>query len=154
MNILVPPIMLTIKPRIVTKFWAHSSISCIQLMSFWCPFLVPHLTTHHSNIGVRLGPLTLYHKNYKCKIQGFAVCLWQIVLPKSPHFSAYSFFFKTHPGRNVQQQSICQHSTTWKGIQEKTCTSPKVFLLQHFCCIWNHIKRTELTIRRAAKLTT
>ena len=93
MNILVPPIMLTIKPRIVTKFWSHSSISCIQLMSFWCPFLVPHLTTHHSTIGVRLGPLTLYHKDYKCKIQGFAVCLWQIVLPKKSTFLGLQLFF-------------------------------------------------------------
>ena len=36
-------------PRMVDKFWAHSPTS---VMPFWCPFLDPHQTTHHSNLGV------------------------------------------------------------------------------------------------------
>ena len=38
-------------------FWACSPISFKHMMSFWYPFLGPHLATYHSNIGVwwRLG---------------------------------------------------------------------------------------------------
>ena len=40
--------MLTIVPRRVSIFWAHSP------MSFWHSFLDLHLTTHHPNIGVQI----------------------------------------------------------------------------------------------------
>ena len=43
-----PPVMLTIAPRRVSRFWARSQIS------FWHLFLDLHLTTHHSNIGVQI----------------------------------------------------------------------------------------------------
>ena len=45
--------MVTIERRIVSIFWARSSIS-FEHMSFWCPFLDPHLTTCHANIGVQI----------------------------------------------------------------------------------------------------
>ena len=35
------------------QFKAHSPMS-LQPMSFWCLFLDPHATIHHSNIGVSL----------------------------------------------------------------------------------------------------
>lgn len=37
----------------VNKLWAHRP-KLFQHMSFWWPFLNPHLTIHHSYIGVRL----------------------------------------------------------------------------------------------------
>ena len=58
-------IMLIMEPRMANKFWARSPISFKHIMPFWCPFLDPHITTHHSNKGVclrrvtKLGPLTL-----------------------------------------------------------------------------------------------
>ena len=49
--------MLTIEPRVVNKSCARSHIS-FKHMSFWCPFLDPHLTGHHPNIGVRFRQVT------------------------------------------------------------------------------------------------
>ena len=37
---------------LIIIFWAHCPISFAH-MSFWCHFLKPHLTTYHSNIGVK-----------------------------------------------------------------------------------------------------
>ena len=48
-----PPIMLTCERKIVNKFRAHSSITFTHI-SFWCPSLTPHQTTHPSSIVVRL----------------------------------------------------------------------------------------------------
>jgi len=49
------PVMLTIEiePRMVIIFWACSPISS-KHMSFWNPFLEPHLITYHSTKGVQL----------------------------------------------------------------------------------------------------
>ena len=58
------PIMLIIESIMVNNLWATSPIS-FKHVSFWYPFLKPHLIMHHSNIGVlwrwitELGPLTL-----------------------------------------------------------------------------------------------
>ena len=52
-----PPIMSIVEPRMANKLWAHSSISFIH-MTFWCLFLDPHLSTRHSNTGVRLRWVT------------------------------------------------------------------------------------------------
>ena len=40
-------------PRKLSIFWVRSPISS-KHMSFWFPFFDPHLTTHHSNIGVQI----------------------------------------------------------------------------------------------------
>lgn len=48
------PIMLTIEPKVVNKFWTRSPISPELIMPFWCLFLESHLSRHHSNIGVWL----------------------------------------------------------------------------------------------------
>jgi hypothetical protein len=45
--------MLTMEFTMVSIFLAPSLIS-FQHLSFWCPFLDPHLTAHHSNIGVQI----------------------------------------------------------------------------------------------------
>ena len=43
--------MSTIQPyRTMNKYEANSSIS-FEHVSLWCPFLDPHLTTNHTNIG-------------------------------------------------------------------------------------------------------
>ena len=51
------PTMLTIEPRMIIIFGAPSSIS-FKHLSFWIPFLEPHLTTSHSNICVQLREVT------------------------------------------------------------------------------------------------
>lgn len=43
------PIMLTIVPIMVNRYSACSSISLRTCL--WCPFVGPHLNTHHLNIG-------------------------------------------------------------------------------------------------------
>ena len=45
-------LLLTIEPGMVNRFLARSPISFKHMMPFWCPFIDPHLTAHHSNIGV------------------------------------------------------------------------------------------------------
>ena len=45
-----PSIVLTLKSRIVIIFQACSLFS-FKHMSFWAPFLEPHLATCYSNIG-------------------------------------------------------------------------------------------------------
>ena len=45
--------MFIIEPKMVNIFWACNPIS-FKHMSFRCPFLGLHLTTHHSNIGVQI----------------------------------------------------------------------------------------------------
>ena len=49
-----PIIMLTMEPRMVNTFEACRPISLKHMMPFWCPFLDPHLTTYHSNIGFQV----------------------------------------------------------------------------------------------------
>ena len=44
--------MLTIQPRMVSIFSARSPISSKHMMSFWCLFLDPHLTTYSSTIFI------------------------------------------------------------------------------------------------------
>ena len=48
-----PPIMLTIKSRMISVYWACNPIT-FRCISFWCMFLDTHLTTYHSNIGVHI----------------------------------------------------------------------------------------------------
>ena len=50
-------IELTIQPRIVDNQLARSSMS-LKYMSIWCPYLDPHLTKHHLNIGIWLREVT------------------------------------------------------------------------------------------------
>ena len=45
--------MLTIELRMVSTFWARTPIS-FKHKSFWCPFVDPHLTPYHQNIGVQI----------------------------------------------------------------------------------------------------
>ena len=52
-----PPILLTIEPRMFNHFWARSPVS-FQHIPLWFPFLNLHITTHHSNKGVRLREVT------------------------------------------------------------------------------------------------
>ena len=47
------PILLIIELKMVNTFWASSPIS-YKHMSFWCPFLDPHLITCHSHAGVQI----------------------------------------------------------------------------------------------------
>ena len=74
-----PPLffMLTVEFRTVSVFWACSSIS-YEHVHFWCPFIDPHLTTYHSNIGV--GNRHVYpnpHKyNYDTKPTNEVVFKW------------------------------------------------------------------------------
>ena len=49
MVIKVPPIMLNTEPILVNNF-GHI-VHSLSNMSFWCLFLDPQLTTHHSNIA-------------------------------------------------------------------------------------------------------
>ena len=49
--------MLTIELRMVDILRARKLISS-KHVSFWCPFLDSHLTTLHSNIGVKLRQVT------------------------------------------------------------------------------------------------
>ena len=51
-----PLIMLTIRSRTVVMFWEALSPISFTDMSFWYPFLEPHI--YHSNIGVRLREVT------------------------------------------------------------------------------------------------
>ena len=60
--------MSSIESRMSYRSWSCSLISCEHIMSFRCPVLDLHLTTHHSNISVgipkirqvsELGPLML-----------------------------------------------------------------------------------------------
>ena len=44
--------MLAIEPRMVKQLLSMQS-KLFQIHVFWCPFLDPHLTTHHSSIGDR-----------------------------------------------------------------------------------------------------
>lgn len=48
--ILVPPVMFTIEPRVVSILKARSPLS-FKHMFAWYPFLDPHITILHSNIG-------------------------------------------------------------------------------------------------------
>ena len=48
-----PPIMLTIEPRTVGKFWVCNYLISINHMSSWCPILDPHLSTYYASIGNR-----------------------------------------------------------------------------------------------------
>ena len=60
-------------------------VQCVLNTSFWCPFLDPYSTTHHSNIGVRLrcvielGLLTLteiyYLDTWLCIYVNIIICL-------------------------------------------------------------------------------
>lgn len=49
----IPPILVTLEVRMINKFWAFSPIS-FQDKSISCPFLDPHLTMQHWNVGVHL----------------------------------------------------------------------------------------------------
>ena len=44
-----PPKEVEYGPRMIRIFWAPI---------FWCPFLDPHLTAYHSNIGVHILPMS------------------------------------------------------------------------------------------------
>ena len=49
------PIMLTVEPKMVNiSFWARTPMSIKHMMFFWCLFVHPHLTPHHSNVAVWL----------------------------------------------------------------------------------------------------
>ena len=50
--------MLTIELRLINKIWSRSSISFKYMISFWCLGWDPHLTTHHSDIGVHSRRVT------------------------------------------------------------------------------------------------
>ena len=39
------------------NIFEHVVQSLLKHMSFWCPFVDPHLTTYHSNIGVYIPGL-------------------------------------------------------------------------------------------------
>jgi hypothetical protein len=53
------PIMLTIEPRMVSMFYAHSPIP-FKHMFVWCMFLVPHLTTLANILDLGTSTLTPY----------------------------------------------------------------------------------------------
>ena len=56
---------------VVNIFRAHNLISFKHIMFFWCPFLDPHLTTHHSNIGVHFsGVLDEHCVHLRCMASG------------------------------------------------------------------------------------
>ena len=90
------PIMLTIGPRMVNKFWI-CSWSSLKRMSFWCLYLDTHLTTHHSIIVVWLktvimkGPRTLLISLVAlCRIFGAvwgytSPCIWVLRCLLSGH---------------------------------------------------------------------
>ena len=44
--------VLPIEPTLISNFLAPTPISFKQMMALWCPSLDPHLSTHHSDIGV------------------------------------------------------------------------------------------------------
>ena len=46
--------MLNFNTRMVSIFCSRSSISSKHVAFVLCPFLGPHLTTYHSNIGVHI----------------------------------------------------------------------------------------------------
>ena len=50
----IPPIMFIIKLRIVNIFWACSSNLVFEHIFLESAFLDPHLTAHHSRIGVQI----------------------------------------------------------------------------------------------------
>ena len=52
----MPPIMVTIEPRILSIFE--------HVVPFECPFLDPHLTTYHPNIAVHIIAMLDYHWSY------------------------------------------------------------------------------------------
>ena len=57
-----PPIVWTIKCRVVNKIWKRSPFS-FKHVSLWYTFLDPHLTTQHSNIGVCSRQITNWNSH-------------------------------------------------------------------------------------------
>lgn len=87
------PFMLTIEPKMVATFWANNPRIYYKHMSSWyIMFMNPHLTTHHSSIGVqfkyviKFGRSTLLRWVY-IRIQVQETCnLKDSVALNEPHF--------------------------------------------------------------------
>jgi hypothetical protein len=57
---LAPPIIITTRPTTMVKLLrARSPISFKHAMPFWCPFLDPHMITHHSNTFTQINNTNL-----------------------------------------------------------------------------------------------
>ena len=112
---------------LTNSFWAHRPISFKNMMLFCVLFLDPHLTTHHSNIGVYLiwvtesGPLTLlsYDLGNAC-----------IRLP-SP--GALSLSYLRICGLFGQQMSTYVH---WSLVYWKSSQGWRVLSRVLSLCIW------------------
>lgn len=57
--------MFTIDWSVVNEIWRRSPIS-LEHVSLWCFLFDPHLTTYHSNIGIRLRSGTKKHMHTLC----------------------------------------------------------------------------------------
>ena len=100
----ISPFLLSIASRMINIFWAHGPIS-FQNMYFWCPFLDPHPTILHSNIGVclrrgvELGMSTLRFVLY---------FMWSLL-------NIFECYMSRFVAKNVHQKDMCYNGITLRA---------------------------------------